>query len=190
MGARSGTKDLDNNVVTDLLPGALRPLVGATVVEYGRQNIPDARPLELEIGGERVQSREWYEQLDADAGAEVWSRWTTRHQAGSAAATIHRLGKGSVLYVGTYLNGAVGKAIVPELVKLAQLAAPLPGVPQGVEIVRRQSKEKTLWFMLNQTDEPKSFKVPAGRDLVGDREIAGDLQLPVRGVAVIQCGKP
>jgi beta-galactosidase len=187
LGARSGTKDLDNNVVTDLLPGVLRPLVGATVVEYGRQNIPDARPLELEIGGKRVQSREWYEQLEADAGAEVWSRWTTRHQAGSAAATIHRLGKGSVLYVGTYLNGAVGKAMVPELAKLAQLAPPLPGVPQGVEIVRRESKDKTLWFVMNQSDEPQSLRVPSGHDLVSDREIADELKLPARGVAVIQC---
>lgn len=104
IGARTGTKDLNNNVVTDLLPGALRSLVGTTVTEYGRQNRPDLRPLKLNIGGQSVNSRDWYELLEPDDG----------------------------------------------------------------------------------TEEPSTVTVHAGHDLVADRDVGGALELPARGVAVIQ----
>lgn len=188
VGARSGTKDRDNNVVTDLLPGVVRPLVGATVVEYGRQNAEEQRPLEIEIAGRRVVSSDWYEQLEPAAGTETWLRWATRHQAGSSAATMRPLGQGRVLYVGTYLNGAVGEALVPELARLAGVAPALPDLPAGVEVSRREGAGRVLWFVINHNETPATVRVPAGRDLVGDRDVAGALELPARGVAVVQVG--
>lgn len=190
LGARSGTKDLDNNVVTDLLPGALRPLVGATVVEYGRQNAPEARPLELEVGGKRVLSRQWYEQLAPDKDAEVWLRWSTRHLAGTPAATMHRLGRGTVIYVGTYLTGAVAEALVPELTQLANVHPALPRAPAGIEVVRRESADRTLWFLINHRDQEQTIPdVPAGHELVSDRDVTGELRLPAYGAAVIRVGR-
>ena len=186
IGARSGTKDLDNNVVTDLLPGVLRPLVGATVVEYGRQNAPEQRPFAFRIGERDVVSSQWYEQLEPDAGTEVFVPWTSRHLAGSAAATIRRLGQGAVVYVGTYLDGAVAEALVPELVKLAQVQPALPGLPEGIEVTRRDGDGRVLWFLVNHTETAATISVPAGRDLVRDRDVNGSLTLPARGVAVIQ----
>lgn len=186
IGARAGTKDRDNNVVTELLPGVLRRLTGTTVVEYGRQNAPEQRPLEIEIGGRRVATGEWYEQLEPEAGTEVWLRWATRHQAGSPAATMRRLGRGRVLYVGTYLNGAFGEALVPELVRIAGLEPALPGAPVGVEVVRREGAGRVLWFAINHNEAPVTVRVPAGHDLVEDRDVAGDLNLPARGAMVIQ----
>ncbi|MBT6145729.1 MAG: beta-galactosidase [Gemmatimonadetes bacterium] len=185
IGARTGTKDLDNNVVTDLLPGALRPLVGATVIEYGRQNTPELRPLKLEIGDQPVLSSDWYELLEPDKSTEVWARWTTRHQTGSAAVTLHHVGEGAVLYVGTYLNGEVGEALVPELAQIAGLTPALANTPAGVEVVRRESADCGLWFVINHNEEPSTVTVPAGQDLVTDRDVAGPLELPARGVAVI-----
>lgn len=186
IGARSGTKDLDNNVVTDALPGVLRPLVGAIVVEYGRQNRPEQRPLEIAIGGQPVLSRDWYEQLEPDEGTGVWLRWATRHLAGTPAATIRKVGHGHVIYVGTYLNGDIGQALLPELVKLAGLEPALPGAPPGVEVVRRETSDRTLWFVMNHNEDARTVSVPAGHDLISDREVGGDLNLPAREVAVIE----
>lgn len=187
IGARTGTKDLDNNVTTELLPGVLRPLIGATVVEYGRQNTPEVRPLEVEIGGRRVATREWYEQLAPDAGTEAWLTWQTRHLAGAPAATLRRVGRGAVIYVGTYLTGAAGEALVPELVKLAGVERALPGAPAGVEVVRREAADRSLWFLINHTEQSQVVTgAPAGRDLVADRDLAGPLTLPPWGVALIK----
>jgi len=186
IGARTGTKDLDNNVLTELLPGLLRPLVGATVVEYGRQNMPEQRPLELEIGGRPVVTTAWYEQLEPADGTDVWLRWSSRHLAGTPAATLRPLGRGRILYVGTYLHGAVGAALVPELVKLAGLEPALPDLPAAVEVTRRESAGRVLWFLINHNEAPVTVRVPAGRDLVGDRVVSGEIELSARGVAVIQ----
>lgn len=187
IGARSGTKDADNNVVTDLLPGVLRPLVGATVTEYGRQNSPEQRPLELKIGGKRVLSRAWYEQLEPDGGTDVWLRWGTRHQSGSPAATLRHVGHGAVIYVGTYLNGAVGQALVPELARLVRIQPALAGAPSGVEVVRRESTDRVLWFLINHNEQPEVVSgVPRGHDLVSDREVRGEIVLAPRDVAVVR----
>lgn len=189
IGARTATKDLDNNVVTELLPGALRPLIGATVTEYGRQNTPDAKPLDILVNGRAVRTQHWYEQLepDAAAGTEVWSRWNTRHLAGSPAATLRRLGRGAVVYVGTYLDGAVADALVPELVKLAKVEPALPRIPAGVEVVRREAADRVLWFVINHATEERTVRdLPAGFDLVTQRKVANELVLPPFGVAVIR----
>ncbi len=190
LGARSGTKDLDNNVVTDPLPGPWRALVGATVVEYGRQNSPVQRPLELEIAGQPVVSTHWYEQLEPDDDAEPWLRWTTRHLAGSTAGTSRALGRGRVIYVGTYLNGAAAEALVPELVKLAGVEPALPGLPAGLEVTCREGAGRRLWFVINHNEAPVSVRLPTGRDLVSDREVSGLVELPARGVVVLQMPLP
>lgn len=49
LGARTASRDLRSNVVSDTFPGALRGLAGVTVEEYGRQNRQDCRPLALRI---------------------------------------------------------------------------------------------------------------------------------------------
>jgi beta-galactosidase len=187
LGARSGTKDAHNNVVTDLLPGVLRPLVGATVTEYGRQNAPDQRPLDIEIAGRAVRSREWYEQLAPEPGTEVWLRWSSRHLAGSPAATRRPLGRGAIVYVGTYLGGEVGATLAPALARLAGVEPALPGLPAGIEVVRRESADRALWFLINHREESQVITAaPRGRDLVADVDCAGPLTLPAWGVAVVQ----
>jgi beta-galactosidase len=187
VGARTATKDLNNNVVTEPIPGALKNLVGATVVEYGRQNSPEQRRLELEIGGKRVLTREWYEQLAPEKGTEVWLKWATRHQAGTAAATLHQVGKGSVVYVGTYLIGEVANALVPEFAKLAGLQPSLPQAPSGIEVVKREASDRTLWFIINHTEAEQVIPgIPSGREIVTDRPVADSMTLPPRGVAIIK----
>lgn len=186
IGARTGTKDLDNNVVTDLLPGALRALAGATVVEYGRQNAPDQRPLELEIGGARVVSKQWYEQLEPSPEAEAWARWTSRHLAGTPAATIRTLGRGRVIYVGTYLGGDVGRVLVPELARIAGTRPALAGLPPGVEVTCRRGAGRTLWFVVNHNEAAVEVDLPEGLDLVANRRLGGKTQMESRGVAVIE----
>ena len=55
-----------------------------------------------------------------------------------------------------------------------------------MEVVRRESTDRTLLFVINHNEAPSTLTVPAGHDLVTDRDVAGSLELPARGVAVIQ----
>jgi len=190
VGARSGTKDLDNNVVTSPLPGVLRNFVGANVVEYGRQNRPEQRPLEIKVDARKIVSDAWYEKLEPETGTDVWLRWASRHLAGSAAATMRTVGRGRVVYVGTYLTGALAEALVPEFSRLAGVEPALPSLPGDVEVLLREGQGRALWFVINHADGPRSVAVPSGRDLVGDHDVSGTVVLPARGVAVVQLPAP
>ena len=191
IGARTGCKDRQSNVVAETLPGALRALVGATVEEYGRQNRPDRRPMKLQLAGAEtdVATTLWYEQLAPDSGTEVLGTWTTRHLAGSAAVTRRAHGRGQVIYVGTYLTREFTEAFLPVLDRLGALPAPVSFTP-GVEVVVRMKPDGgTLHVMINHNAEPVNVRLPKGatRELLTKRELKdGDvIELDANGVAVV-----
>jgi beta-galactosidase len=192
IGARSASRDLDNNVVAATLPGCLRPLAGATVEEYGRQNQPDKHPLELVLpdgkGGETAVRSEWfYEALAADAGTSVHARWRGRHLDGQPAITMRPHGRGRTIYVGTYFTQPLVRALLPWLADLTQLAPLWPSAPAGVQVVRREGRGKTLWFFSNHTDGPVTIaSTPAGTDLLSGKAAGGALTLGRYGVAAIR----
>lgn len=177
VGSRSGTRDLRSNVVPDTFPGPFRGLVGASVEEYGRQNRPDLRPLALRIDGTDgdTPTTLWYEHLlpDADSGAEVVARWTTRHLAGAPAITRRPLGRGQVFYVGTYLTADFTAALMPLLARHGALPSPLSTVP-GVEIVERAHPDgRRLHIVINQNENPVRVPAPDGarRELLADHPV-------------------
>ena len=190
IGARTGSKDLNNNVVAETLPGSLRGLVGATVEEYGRQNRPEKRPLGLAFIGTEgtapVPTEWWYETLRPAAGTEVAATWAGRHLGGEPAVTLRRVGRGAVLYVGTYFTASVVAALEPVLVGLGALPKPAVRVA-GVETVVRAGAGKRLRFYINHNEV--AVEVPlvrAGEDLVTSGHVEGMLSLNAGEVAVVQ----
>ncbi len=192
IGARTACKDRRNNVVAETLPGVLRGLVGVTVEEYGRQNRPDRRPLELRLAGSESDALTtlWYEQLIPDAGTEVIGKWTTRHLAGSAAVTRRVHGKGQVIYVGTYLTREFTEALLPVLGRLGALPSPVSTTP-GVEMVVRVKPDgSTLHVVVNHNAEPVRVPVPKGatRELLSESPLkdGAAVELEPNGVALIR----
>lgn len=192
IGARSATRDLNNNVVAEPLPGVLRSLTGVTVEEYGKQNAPEKRPLCIQLENESVTSKVWYEALQAEDGTEILARWQGQHLTGQAAITSRRLGSGHVVYVGSYLTEELVNGLLPQLAKLSGAMPLLPsdaaGSPgAGVEIVRRDGDGKRLWFFISHAEETITLRdVPQGTDLVTEKTIAESLTLHANGVAVIK----
>ncbi len=193
LGARTGCKDRQNNVVAETLPGVLRGLVGATVEEYGRQNRPDRRPLALRIAGDDTDTPTtlWYEQLapDAAAGTEVAAAWTTRHLAGTPAITRRAHGSGQVIYVGTYLTRELTEALLPLLGRPAALPEPISLTP-GVEVVERVHPDgRVLRVVINHHETTVRVAAPADarRELLTESALAaGDfLTLAPSGVALL-----
>ncbi|MET0262721.1 MAG: beta-galactosidase, partial [Rariglobus sp.] len=187
IGARTGTKDTDNNVVTISAPGVLTELAGVTVSEYGRQNVPEARPLNLRVSAsDELTTHLWYEQLEPAAGTEVIASWTTRHLAGTPAITRRVHGKGAVYYVGTYFSDALLSALVTHWTVRNELPA-AANLPAGVEQVIRQGPAHRLTFLINHQDTAVTVpNVPAGHNLVTDLPVFGPLCLQPHDVAVIR----
>jgi beta-galactosidase len=187
VGARTATRDLDNNVVAQTLPGCLRPLLGVTVEEYGRQNRPDQRPLSFAVGDAVVRSELWYEALACDKGTGAFCSWRERHLAGTCAVSHRQIGKGHALYVGTYLTTATWRALQPEIARLAGLQRLWADAPREVEVARRDAPGRRIWFFMNRGEgEAQLPSVPKGTDLLTGKPTGGALTLPRHGVAIIK----
>lgn len=188
IGARSGSKDMNNNVVAATLPGALRHLVGATVEEYGHQNRPDLRPLSLRFKDEEntVLTETWYEQLIPDAGTESVAHWESRHLAGTPAITRRSHGLGWVYYVGTYFTATVIAELADHLTTKKLLPSPRCGVP-SVEFSERTCAAHTLHFYINHNDH--TVRIPlkcAGHELITELPVTDSISLEPNAVAIVQ----
>ncbi|MFT4192930.1 MAG: beta-galactosidase [Comamonas sp.] len=214
VGARTATRNRDNHVIAQTPPGAgLSALCGMKVEEFGLMapvganglsdqisrpegvsSLP-ARPAEsarrqhfVRIGDRRVQASHCYELLSPDVGTEVLATWDSRFIAGSAAVTARAVGRGHVLYVGTYVTDDVAEALIPKFLELAGVTPLLQGLPAGVEVTLREGEGHTLMFLQNTRAEAvKLASVPAGVELIGNRaHEGGELNLEPYGCAVVQ----
>lgn len=183
IGARTATRDANNNVVAETIPGSLRELAGVTVEEYGKQNLPAARPLRLTLTGKSVPTDHWYEWLQLDRDTKPLAKWKGRHLTGKVAVSTRRVGKGQVVYVGTYFTQPVADALLPALTKLAGVKSLWP----GVEVVCRQNAEKRLWFFINHQERTVTIKQPPrGVDLITGKKTGKTLALRPNDIAVVQ----
>jgi beta-galactosidase len=177
VGARTGTRDSNNHVLPVTPPGPLAGLCGVKVLEYGRLPAPGAASMVsganfqvgnirggrtsesakrlqyLQIGEVPVLASYWYEILEADDGTQVIAYWTSRSLAGNPAITRRRHGKGSVIYIGTYLSGALVDALIAPLLDELDIRAPL-AAPPGVEVTVRSGNGRRLTFIQNIGAEP------------------------------------
>jgi beta-galactosidase len=192
IGARTATRDLNNHVIPQTPPGVLASLAGVTVEEYGKQNAPDERPLWIYFPAEEYQTRHWYEVLRPQRGdVYVLANWKGRHLDGQPAVSVRPVGKGAVIYAGTYLTAGLVANLLPEIERRRSLVKIWPFAPQGVQVVKRQDQEKEVWFFINTTESPVTIeRVPeGGQDLITDQPAAGPLELAGNGVAVIQTSR-
>lgn len=187
IGARTATRDLNNNVIADTPPGCLRALAGAAVDEYGRQNAPGKRPLTLQFPEASVQSELWYEVLKLESDAKPLAIWKGRHLGGKPAVSIRSLGRGHVVYAGTYMTDGVMSVLLPDLIKRARLEPLWPDAPARVEVVLRRNEKVQVWFFINHNEHAVTLaSTPKGRDLLTGRPTGGPIEIGAGDVAVIK----
>ncbi len=186
IGARSATRDVNNHVVAETIPGCLRELAGVSVEEYGKLNMPEKRQFHLKFKDKKIKSEIWYEILNLE-NASPFAKWSGRHLDGKTAISIRKLGKGHVIYAGAYLSENILKILMPEFIKLADIKPLWPSAPEGVETVLRYNGDKKIWFFINHNDGEASInETPKGKDLIeGKKNNGGEITLDRYGVAVI-----
>ena len=91
-----------------------------------------------------------------------------------------------MLLMSTELDDAAHDQLIAAALAAAGLAPEIPGLPPGVEAVRRRAADGRSWlFLLNHTTEPAT--VPAsGVDLLTGAEVTRSVKVPPGGVAVIR----
>ncbi|BCG93948.1 beta-galactosidase [Mesorhizobium sp. 131-2-1] len=214
LSALTGTRDENNHIVRDQAPGRdLSALSGVKVAEFGRL-VPEGgaglfplfrqpatgtyvppsplsassaqRKYHFTFGNRQFEAAHLYELLEVEPDTEVLGTWSSRFCAGQPAITSRQLGKGRVVYVGTYLTQELAEAIAEVVLTRAGVAPLLPELPDGVEVSIREAEDRQLMFIQNTTDVPVAVPgVPKGLDLLTGGPTAGPMQIAAYGCAVI-----
>jgi beta-galactosidase len=223
VGARTGTRDSNNHVIREQAPGqSLSKLTGVSVEDFGRLAAPGAnglfttmtrsgglvippdRPAEssrrirrFSVGNQELDAGHFYENLAIGPDVEAIGQWSNRYAEGTPVITSRMVGKGRVLYVGTYLTPDLTHHLAARTFADAGVAPLVPDLPHGVEVTLRENGERRLLFVQNILDTRAEVTgVPPGRNLLdGDRTVSGALGLEGYGCAIIElqgssAGKP
>ncbi|UQS26663.1 beta-galactosidase [Amycolatopsis thermalba] len=159
----------------------LREALGVSVEEFW----PLAPGISVPLSPEWTGSV-WSEAVSL-AGADAVATFGDGDLAGFPAVTRHAYGRGVAWYLGTRLDPAGMRALVDRAAAEAGVAPVLPGLPAGVQAVRREGPGRKFLFLLNHNTEAVAVDagVPAP-DLLTDSPPATRHTLPPRGVAVLR----
>lgn len=189
IGARSGTRNIYNKVISETPPGILADLCGVTVEEYGKCNDLSNRPIYINFNSNDIPIQLWYEVLKPN-NAQIVAKWHGRHLDNMPAVTSNSLGSGKVIYVGTYLTEQILEHFLPLWLESAGLQPIWQDIPDCVEVVVREDDTKKLWFFINHSDGQVSIKnSPEGINLISGIKSGGVLSIERNGVAVIRSPK-
>ncbi len=189
VGARTATRNIDNNIVAETLPGICSEICGITINEYGRQNDTENRPHYMKINDSNVKSEHWYEELVCnDNKTSVIAQWQNRHLADKPAITFKKAesGTGGFMYVGTYLTQNLINAILPEIQKLSCLTRE-KDLPNNVIQVTRANECKSYRFVLNcSSDSVKMDDKFGGFDILSEKTKSGEWIIEGNGVCIFE----
>jgi beta-galactosidase len=187
---RSGVADECNVIFDQPAPGPLRELAGVNVDDYTTLDAP----LTLEgIWGVK-EAVTWADEIEL-AGAEpaaavAAAYFTSGWLEGKPAVTVHKYGKGKVIYVGVLLRGESIDAFTRWLVELAGVEPVLAGLPKGVRAYERQGvrdgQAYRLVFLCNFGEKEQSVSLgSAWEDLLEGKNVSS-ITLPEAGVVVLR----
>ena len=158
--AASGVVDEHNVSFDTPRPGPLRKLAGIEVSDLA----PLHAPVPLQTDGiPELSGAEGHAMADEIhlRTAEVLATFDGGWRRGLPAITINHRGAGTVIYLGTVLEGAALEAFVRYLRALADVPA-IMHTPQGVVVHERRGDDVRLRFLLNYNDAQATVMLPAG----------------------------
>jgi len=187
----SGLVDETDLVTLGGYPGPLRRLLGIWAEEMDaltpqQSNSVVFEPAFGELSGS-YPCRLLCDRIHAE-GAEVLATYSSDFYAGEPAVTVNQFGQGHAYYLATALDPNALTAFLAKLCADKNITPPLPGIPDGVEVVPRVSPAgETLLYILNHNVEAISVPLPTGnyQDLLTGRTLAGEIALEAHGAAIL-----
>ncbi|GAA4702045.1 beta-galactosidase [Phytohabitans rumicis] len=174
----SGIVDATDTLHPGAFPGALRDLLGVAVEEF--LPLPAGSSVRLSDGS---TADVWTEDVVLQ-GATAELSYVDGPAAGRPAVTRHAVGAGSAWYVSTRPDAA-GLAGVLRRAYADAGVTPPDGVPDGVELVRREGGSASYLIAINHTDHDGA--VPAsGVELLTGEPCTGTLVVPAGTVRVVR----
>ncbi|WP_165987617.1 beta-galactosidase [Streptomyces sp. YIM 98790] len=180
-GYFTGVADGDDRVREGGMDARLRDLLGIAVLHEWWPLHPEDG-LTLDDG---TPAGLWSEELDTVPGnaVTVLARYADGELAGRPAVLRNRFGAGTAWYLSTQPGHGALRRLLADAAATAGVAPVLPGLPDGVEAVRRGD----LLFLLNHRRSPVTVPLPLpGTDLLTGTRHTEEVRLDRHGVAVLR----
>ena len=117
-------------------------------------------------------------------GAQVLGKYESDFYAGSPAVTRNNYGEGTAWYCAFRSDGAFADDFCSDLIARCGIA-PDAGIQAPTAVFMRKRGDHI--FLFNFTDEPQTVKLDGTyRDVLNDKDVNGELTLPVCGYAVLK----
>ena len=141
------------------------PLIGARIPFYDL--LPIGVNGHVTANGKQYSWGSWGDILQPDAGTEVLAQYADQFYSGRGAAVHHKLGKGTVTYIGVdTLDGELERALLHRLYESAGAA------PANLDPNFLVDWRDGFWVATNFASQPE--QIPAGANaqiLVGERSV-------------------
>lgn len=153
LSSRTGQKNRNGKLWEMKWAEPIYDLIGGKVSFYDL--LPDSVMGTIKSGTQNYKWNNWADVLEPYAGTEVWASYTNQYYAGKAAVIHHKLGKGTVTYVGPDTDdGALEKSVLQKVYSLAHIG--IQNYPQGIVIEWRDG----FWVGVNYSDKPYNVSIP------------------------------
>ena len=185
LGQRSAMKDEYDARWPQRQPGPLEALLGARVEQYTALN----DPIEAEGLWGNAEAQIFAEQLEVQADdVNVLMKYHTPRSwlDGQPAAVTRKIGRGSITYVGAWLNEPGMQRAVQWMTTESGAQPDLFAAPEGIEVYRRAARDHEVFIVENDGHEEQNVLLPAEMNNVLTGESVRSLKLPVYGVAVLE----
>lgn len=183
----SGVVDECDLVFAEGWPGPLRALLGLWVEEIDALYAGQRNRIVMADGSGSYACGGLCDLVRLE-GAAALAHYGEAFYAGMPALTVNRVGAGRAYYLASDPEERLLDDLYGGLLAEHGIAPPL-AAPAGVEVAVRERAGRRLIFLLNHDEQPVRVELPAGRafrDHLGERDAAGDLELPGFGVALLE----
>ena len=159
LGPRSGMKDSYDALWTSRQPGPLAALLGGHVEQF--YSLLKPVPLTGRLGTGKASV--WAEALRPQArDVRVLMRYGAGNGwlAGKPAIITRQVGKGSITYIGAWLDPPLMRTVLDALARAAHVHPLIPGVAPDVEVCERTGEGKRVWILINHGAQPHTVRLP------------------------------
>jgi beta-galactosidase len=165
LSTRSGQKDRTGKLWEMKWAEPIYELIGGKVSFYDL--MPDSETGTIKAGSQEYKWNNWADVLEPNTGTEVWATYTNQFYAGKAAVISHKLGKGTVTYIGPDTDdGALERDILRKVYQQAGIKT--ENYPQGVVVEWRDG----FWVGMNYSDQPYTIAIPgSAKVLIGNKTL-------------------
>jgi beta-galactosidase len=156
---RSGQKDNNGHFFEAKPAEPIASLIGADLMFYDM--LPGSVSAKVSYRNREYSWSCWSEILKPHKGTEILATYSDQYYAGRAAATMHRLGKGTVTFIGAVSDdGLLEKEIVRSV--YFDAGVNIENLPAGVYLEWRNG----FMVAVNYSDRPYKLRIPEEKEIL------------------------